>query len=141
MSAKRFAVPLISGVLGGLYCMAIAALAAGLRLVPNFPAYGGESDFGLRFSIFALGVLPCFIVLGGVVARVSAANGRPWTRAVLGATVGTLIIFLIGRMLAPAIEQLPSRSWSNGAVGAFWGGWVLLSLAGILVATRRTPRR
>ena len=141
MTIKRIAFLILCGFLGGFYCLATGAVASALGLIPSFPAYGGEDDFGLRFMIFLAGVLPSFIAMGDLVGRITISNRRTWLRILFGAFAGTVLTFIAGRLLMPAIEHLSSRNSSNGAVVAFFAGWIVLTLVGILLASRRSKER
>jgi hypothetical protein len=116
--------------------LAVAAIASRLGLTPDFPAYAGEDDFSLRFGVFLLGVVPSFMALGAAVGFLATVHGYSWLRSTVGGVAGTTLTLLSGRLLAPVIERLSSRNLANGAVVAFFVGWVVLSLVGVLVAGR-----
>ena len=126
-----------AGLLGAAFCLATGAAANALHLTPSFPAYGGEDDFSFRFSLFGLVVLPAFVGIGVWIARSTFAGRRGWGRSVVGAFVGTLVFLVLERLLAPAIEGLPSSRAANVAVTAAFLGWIGFAVLGAILAGRR----
>jgi hypothetical protein len=131
------AVVTYSAALGALYCLATAAAANGLELMPRFPAYAGEDDFGLRFVLFMALVLPCFALLGGWVGYQALLYKRPWWRSCVGAGLGTLLALGTTRLMTAQVQSLASRQTSNLGVAMFFLGWLVLAAAGAVLASAK----
>ena len=135
MTFKEAAFLAGSGVAGALYCLGAIAVIGTLGITPHFPAHGGEADFELRFTVFMIGVLPSFALMGALVGRVGR-RGRPWARVVLGGVAGSVLAAIVGWAFAPVIANLPSRTSSNGAAVVYLAGWTLMTFAGGWLAQR-----
>ncbi|HEX3698307.1 MAG TPA: hypothetical protein VH374_23245 [Polyangia bacterium] len=128
----------VGGLLGGVFCLATAAVGNATGLGPNFPAFGGEDDFSLRFTIFGAVILPLFVVFGSWIGLSVVKRSGSWSRAVIGATIGTTVAGVIGRAFA-ALSH--SRHDANKGLVAFFAIWVIFSGLGALIAFRFKLRR
>lgn len=119
----------ISGILGALlgamYCFLALQLFNLFGAIPNFPAYGGESDFSLRTAWFVLAVVPGFLVVGARLGVLFAQQRRTGFYALVGTVAYTARLIL----LTSTIERLPSRTANVGAILAELAWMVLLRLS------------
>jgi hypothetical protein len=122
-----------------VYCFTAIQLFNLFGAIPNFPAYGGESDFSLRTAWFVLAVIPAFLVIGAWVGVLWVRQRRTGFYALVGTLVGTIAYIATLVALTNTIEKLPSRSANVGAILAELA-WVLLAIAGLQIGVMISRR-
>ena len=138
---RRLIAPMLSGAFGVVVCIGIVMLAQAFRLVPQFPAPGGEDDFAFRAALFFFGLCPAFAVLGVWISALSESKATAAIRIWAGAVLGSFLVLLSTRVLRAKLESLNADGEGNHATIVLFIAWFLAAVAGAWLAGRRQQRR
>lgn len=138
---KRVLWALVFAVIGVIVCIGIQLLTAATGFAPRFPAFAGEDDFDLRFRYFLFMVCPAFALLGAWIGSAFGKDPRAGGLMWLGVLGGSLVTFLVARLLGSAISDLSTQAAANHGVLVLLAGWIALAALGAYGARSLVPRR